>query len=311
MDLSQSSVAEVSVEFGLNIILEHTVEAEQDHLGLRCPEDQVTELLHLHASLERKLQLATLDDDVGEIEQMDLKRVKHTLSSDDDLLRLLFDGERTNESCYFLSRLPLCELTETLLPCPDTGVNDLQEQLTRARVEDEDSSIDGLGSQVTLEGLVDGDTVDVGVVDEPNDLVGEELGVVLGVEVGFGGFGGVELQTLADTLTQDVASGVGLHDLGHGLLNERLQSGEPVTVSRPQVVSEVHADHDTSGRGVDTHGVGDVVEELGASISLDVVGVKVSPTELDVDPELVASCTIENVLDIGDERGARDVPLVR
>ena len=38
-------------------------------------EDQITKLLHLHAGLERKLQLAALDDDVGEIEQMNLKRI--------------------------------------------------------------------------------------------------------------------------------------------------------------------------------------------------------------------------------------------
>ena len=38
---------------------------------------------------------------------------------------------------------------------------------------------DGLRGQVTLEGLVDRDTVHVRVVDEPNDLVREQLGVVL------------------------------------------------------------------------------------------------------------------------------------
>jgi hypothetical protein len=50
-------------------------------------------------------------------------------------------------------------------------MNDLEEQLSGAGVEDEDGSIDRLGHQVTLEGLVDHDLVHVGVVDEPNDLV--------------------------------------------------------------------------------------------------------------------------------------------
>ena len=66
---------------------------------------------------------------------------------------------------------------------------------------------------------MDGDSVDVGVVDEPDDLVGEELSVVLRRQVGLGGLGGVELQTLTDTLPQHVERGVGLHDLGHGLLD--------------------------------------------------------------------------------------------
>jgi hypothetical protein len=38
-------------------------------------QDQITEFLHLHTSLERKLQLTALDDNIGKIEQMDLKGV--------------------------------------------------------------------------------------------------------------------------------------------------------------------------------------------------------------------------------------------
>lgn len=66
------------------------VQAEQDHLGLSCSKNEITKLLHLHGSLERQLQFTTLDDDVGEIEQMDLEGVKHTLSGNNDLLRLFF-----------------------------------------------------------------------------------------------------------------------------------------------------------------------------------------------------------------------------
>ena len=118
------------------------------------PQNQVTEFLHLHTGLERQLQLTTLDDDVREIEQVDLKRVKHTLSGDNDLLGLFFYGQRTNESSYFFSRLPLGQLTETLLTSPDTRVDDLEEELSRARVENEDSTIDRLGGQVSFEGFV-------------------------------------------------------------------------------------------------------------------------------------------------------------
>lgn len=81
-----------------------------------------------------------------------------------------------------------------------------------------------------LTNLVDGDSVHVGVVHEPDDLVGEELSVVLRGQVGLSGLGGVELQALADALPQHVQGRVGLHDLGHGLLDQRLGPGEPVPI---------------------------------------------------------------------------------
>lgn len=47
--------------------------------GILCSQvthqNKITEFLHLHASLERKLKLAALDNDVGEIKQMDLKGI--------------------------------------------------------------------------------------------------------------------------------------------------------------------------------------------------------------------------------------------
>ena len=56
-------------------------------------------------------------------------RTQHALARDDDLLRLFFDGQGTDERGDFFGGLPLRELTETLLAGPDAGVNDLQEQL--------------------------------------------------------------------------------------------------------------------------------------------------------------------------------------
>ena len=145
----------------------HTIQAEEHHLRLSRPQNQVTELIHLHTGLEWQLQLTTLDDDVGEIEQMNLKRVKHTLSGDNDLLGLFFHGQRTNEGSYFFGCLPLGQLTETLLTSPDAGVNDFQEELTCSWVEYEDRTVDGFRSQVTLKSLVDCDAVDVRVVNKP------------------------------------------------------------------------------------------------------------------------------------------------
>lgn len=167
-------------------------------------QDEITKLLQLERGLEGKLQLGTLDDDVGEIEQVYLQRIQHTLSGNDDLFRLFFDGERSYQCSDFFGSLPLGELTKTFLTGPHRSVNDLQEELTRSRIKDEDSTVDRLCRQVSLERLVDGNSVDVGIVDEPNDLVGEELRVIAGVEVRFGRFGRVELETLSDTLSENV-----------------------------------------------------------------------------------------------------------
>jgi hypothetical protein len=56
-----------------------------------------------------------------------------------------------------------------------------QEQLPCSRVEDKYRAVDWFGREVALECFVDGHTVDIGVVDEPDDLVVEEVGVVLAV----------------------------------------------------------------------------------------------------------------------------------
>lgn len=79
--------------------------------------------------------------------------------------------------------------------------------------------------------LVYGDSVDVGVVHEPDDLIGEELAVVLGGQVGLSGLGRVQLQALTNPLPQHVEGGVSLHDLSHGLLDQGLTAREPVTIA--------------------------------------------------------------------------------
>lgn len=85
---------------------------------------------------------------------------------------------------------------------------------------------------------MDGDSVHVGVVYEPDDLVGEELAVVLGGQVGLGGLGRVQLQTFADALPEHVQGRVGLHDLGHGLLDQRLAAREPVSIATGEQIKQ-------------------------------------------------------------------------
>ena len=83
---------------------------------------------------------------------------------------------------------------------------------------------------------MDGDAIDVGVVDEPDDLIGEKFSVVLRRQVRLGRLRRVELKTFADALSQDVQGRIGLHDLGHRLLNQRLGAREPVAESGVKVV---------------------------------------------------------------------------
>jgi hypothetical protein len=134
-------------------------------------------------------------------------------------------------------------------------MNDLQEQLPGARVKDEDGPVDGLSGQVTLERLVDGHSVHIGIIHKPDDLVAKQLPVVLATQVRLSrlrtghqqhhttesegrvmsvfnseanspscvhdrgaGASPVQLQSLANALTKHVECRVGLNDLGHGLL---------------------------------------------------------------------------------------------
>ena len=62
-----------------------------------------------------------------------------------------------------------------------------------------------------------------------------------------------------------------------------------------KIVSQVDGDEDSRGTRVDTHVVGGVVEEFGSGISLDVVGIVVAPTKLNVDPVFLGRRRIHHV----------------
>lgn len=62
-----------------------------------------------------------------------------------------------------------------------------------------------------------------------------------------------------------------------------------------KIVSQVNADEHPSRGGVDTHVVSGVVKVLCASVSLDVMGVVVSPAELYVDPVLLGRGAVHDV----------------
>ena len=59
-----------------------------------------------------------------------------------------------------------------------------------------------------------------------------------------------------------------------------------------QIVGQINRDEHTGRGGVDTHVVCGVVQELRSAIPLDVMAVEISPSKLDVEPELLCGSTI-------------------
>ena len=53
-----------------------------------------------------------------------------------------------------------------------------------------------------------------------------------------------------------------------------------------KVVGQINTNHDASGTGIDRDVVGGVIEELGTSVSINVVRVEIAPSELDIKPVL-------------------------
>ena len=62
-----------------------------------------------------------------------------------------------------------------------------------------------------------------------------------------------------------------------------------------KIVSQVNADEHPSGRGVDTHVVSSVVEVFCTCVSLDVMGVVVTPAKLYINPVLLSRGTVHDV----------------
>ena len=189
-------------------------------------------------------------------------------------------------------------------------MNDLQEQLACTRIEYKDGAIDGLSRQVTFERLVNGDSVDVGVVDEQLSLIAEQLGVVLRVQELLGTLRGVQLQALPDTFTKDVQCRIGLHDFGHSLLDQCFQAWKIGSIAAVEIVGEINANHQPSCRGIDTHTISSVIKIFGSHVSLDVMGVVIAISKLDVQPKFVGGGRLDLVFRIEKQRGSRNIPFV-
>jgi len=109
---------------------------------------------------------------------------------------------------------------------------------------------------------VDRNTIDIRIIDKPDNLVREEFSIILRGKVGFGGFRRVQLKTLSNTLSQYIQSGICLDDFVHRLPYEGFHSGEPVSIRAMNVVSKIDANKNAMGRWVDGHVIGSVIQEL-------------------------------------------------
>jgi hypothetical protein len=87
------------------------------------------------------------------------------------LFRLFFNRQASNKRGNFFSSFPLGKLSETLLTSPYGGVDDLEEKLACTRIEDEYCTVNWFSCEVSFKSLVNCDSVDVGIIDEPNYLV--------------------------------------------------------------------------------------------------------------------------------------------
>ena len=97
-------------------------------------------------------------------------------------------------------------------------MDDLQEKVTTLWVENEDCTVNWLRGEITFECLVNGYSIHISVVYEPNDLVAEKLLVVLRIEVGLSRLRAVQLEALANTFSQDIDCRICFHNLVHSLL---------------------------------------------------------------------------------------------
>lgn len=55
----------------------------------------------------------------------------------------------------------------------------LQKKLSCSWIENKNCTINGLRGEISLKSLMDRNTVDIGVIHKPNDLVAKDLTIVL------------------------------------------------------------------------------------------------------------------------------------
>mmetsp|Transcript_10862 Transcript_10862/g.67074 ORF Transcript_10862/g.67074 Transcript_10862/m.67074 type:complete len:232 (-) Transcript_10862:6650-7345(-) len=227
---------------------------------------------------------------------MNFQGVKHAFARNDDLFRLLFDWHGPHQCSHFFCGFPLGKLPQSLLPCPNASVDDFQKQLPSSWIENKNSSVYGLRGKVTLKSLVDGNPIYICIIHKPDDLVAEEIAVVLAAQVWLCRFRRVQLQPLPNSFSQNVQSRVCLHDLLHGLDHKRLHSWKPISISRVVIVGQINSNHCAMRCGVDGHVIRGVVQKLGPHIPLNIMRIKITPSQLNIQPVLVSSLLIKGIV---------------
>lgn len=95
------------------------------------------------------------------------------------------------------------------------------------------------------------------------------------------------MQSFADSFPEHVDGRVGLHDLVHSLQSQRLDAWEPIAKGRMHIIGQIHGNNQTSGRRIYGYVIRRIIQELRPGIPLNIMRIKVSPSQLHINPVLV------------------------
>lgn len=70
-----------------------------------------------------------------------------------------------------------------------------------------------------------------------------------------------------------------------------------------QVIGQIDGNEHTGGRRIDAHVVCRIVQELGSCIALDIMGIVISPTQLDIYPVFLSGGAVHH---ISEEKASQD-----
>jgi hypothetical protein len=113
--------------------------------------------------------------------------------------------------------------------------------------------------------------VNISIINEPNNLIGEQLSVILGVQVGLSWLRTIQLKALPNPLPQNVQCRVRLHYFIHRLKDEVLHVREPIAECRMQIIRKINCNQVASRTRVDTNIISSIVKELRPSVPLDIM----------------------------------------
>ncbi|EDK44906.1 conserved hypothetical protein [Lodderomyces elongisporus NRRL YB-4239] len=150
------------------------------------------------------MQFRTTDGYIREIQHVHFKWIHHSFSSNNQLFRLFFTGQRLEQCSDFFCSLPFGKLTQSLLSSPYRGVYNSQKQLTRFWIKDKHTTIYRFGCQITFQCFMNSDTVHICVINKQLRIVVEQFGIIIRIQESFSRLCVVQLQPFSNTLSQNV-----------------------------------------------------------------------------------------------------------